>query len=61
MVIEIIKGNFSRMNIGELNESFPNFCFLKNKNFDNLTILAKKLIKIIMSDYIPIFIVDTYQ
>lgn len=48
------------MSVGEFDESFPNFCFLKNKNFDNLSVLAKKLIKIIMSDYITIFIVDTY-
>mgnify|MGYP000928696502 CR=1 FL=1 len=48
------------MSSSELYESFPDFGFLKNKYFNYLSILAKKLIKIIMCDYIAIFIVDTH-
>lgn len=42
-------------------EGFPDFCLFKNQNFYDLSIRYKKLIQIIMSDYISVSIVYTNE
>lgn len=55
------KSNFSRVDISVLNERFPNFSFVEDEYFYDLTILTKELIEVIMSDNVTEFVIDANQ
>ena len=61
MSIKVVLCLVGRGWVGELNKCFPNFCLLKNENFDNVSELSKHLVEIIMGDDITVFIIDADQ
>lgn len=59
MTIEISQSDFRRMSISKLNKCFPDLSFLKDEDLDNFSMLAKKLVKVIVSNDVSEFIIDT--
>lgn len=59
VAIEVDEGNFSGVRVSKLDKSFPYFSFLKNEDLHNLSVLTKKLIKIVMRDNIAEFVINT--
>lgn len=49
------------MRICKLNESFPHLRLLENKDLNNVPILTKELIKVIMGYDVPKLVIDAYQ
>lgn len=59
MAVEVDQRNFSWVRVGKLDEGFPYLRFLENEDLNNLSVLTKKLIKIVMSDDIAEFVINT--
>ena len=47
--------------IGVFDKCFPDFCLLKNENFDDSSIRAEELIEIVVGDDVSELVVDTDQ
>lgn len=58
VVVHIMHRKSSLVNLSELDKSFPNLRLLKDEDLDDLPILAKQVVEIVVSDDIPIFVVD---
>lgn len=59
MAVEVDQRNFSWVRVGKLDKGFPYLGFLENEDLNNLSVLTKKLIKIVVSDDIAEFVINT--
>jgi|LakMenE01Jun11ns_1017448.scaffolds.fasta_scaffold9194317_1 hypothetical protein len=52
---------FGLVSVGILDKCFPNLSLLKNEDFNDGSMRAEELIKIVVCNDISILVVDTYQ
>lgn len=61
LVVEVEKCFLSRIYLYVFYKCFPNFCFLKDKNFDDSSVGAEQLVKIVMGNHVTKLVIDAYQ